>query len=654
MPTPTTAEKRFEQRVTARALADTLAALLPRRTISPQSLAEAGIAPSLVDAVPRLALVEDGAHMATANLPRIELARRTAQHNEVQQSISVADLEVIGTLGEGGMGCVLLARQHSLARDVAIKTLKDADDTASSIRGLLQEARITGALEHPGIVPVHALGLDDSGLPLLVMKRIEGVSFRALLDDPAHRAWKSVLATVTDRVDTSIEVLMRVCQSLEFAHHRGIVHRDVKPENILVGNYGEVYLCDWGIATRIEDAASAAGMLAGTLVYMAPEMLLGDAVDERTDIYLLGATLHEVLTGKPRHDGASTHEILHSIAMSAPFDYDAAVAPDLARLCNRATSVDRAQRPASAEEFRKELAEYLHRRYAMVLCEAALERMRALEALLAAAPSESVPEDLAGAYRNATEARFGFVQSLRVHPLLDVAKQGLDRTLVNLFDLELRQQHVETAAAVFDEMTDPAPQLVKRLSKAREEAEIRRLENEKLRAIARDLDPSVAARSRMIVVGLVGICGLTIALGIHLSSSHIDMTPTDLVTYAAMMLASNFVVLGIFYRRAVETLFNRRMIAFLFLGVGFMLIHRLIALRTGEKVSEILLYDALMMFTAASIGTATFERRLFVLAVVCGLCTAAMVIQPERTVVYFQLMTLGVLPGTIWVWRTPR
>jgi serine/threonine protein kinase len=289
MPTPWTVEQRFEQRVTARALADTLAALPPRCTISPQVLFEAGIASSLVEAPDRMPSSTNVSHTATANLPRLALTRRPASGTVPQSSTPAADLEVLGILGEGGMGCVLLARQHSLARDVAIKTLKDADDTELSIAGLLQEARITGTLEHPGIVPVHALGLDERGSPLLVMKRIEGISFRVLLEDPAHPAWERISAAATDHVETSLEILMRVCQSLAFAHHRGILHRDIKPENIMVGDYGEIYLCDWGIATRIDDA-SASSMLAGTLLYMAPEMLLGETLDARSDVYLLGAS----------------------------------------------------------------------------------------------------------------------------------------------------------------------------------------------------------------------------------------------------------------------------------------------------------------------------------------------------------------------------
>jgi serine/threonine-protein kinase len=159
-----------------------------------------------------------------------------------------SDFDVAGTIGEGGMGRVLLARQRSLARDVAIKTLKD-DASPRDRAALVREARVSGSLEHPGIVPVHTLGADGAGRPLLVMKRIVGVDWETLLRNPDHAAWRTVIGEAGDRLDASLEILGRVCRALELAHDRGVIHRDVKPSNVMVGSFGEVYLVDWGLAT---------------------------------------------------------------------------------------------------------------------------------------------------------------------------------------------------------------------------------------------------------------------------------------------------------------------------------------------------------------------------------------------------------------------
>ncbi|HRI66969.1 MAG TPA: serine/threonine-protein kinase [Polyangium sp.] len=647
MQLPKAIEQQFHERVTSRALADTLAHFPPQRTISARTLAEVSIGAAATLAGAR----EVGVPTATINLPRIALEHRSQPGQTAHEATGSVDFEIIGLLGEGGMGRVYHTRQHSLARDVAVKIAKDNENAAMAARGLLQEGRIMGSLEHPGIVPVHALGLDDSGRPVLVMKRIEGVTLRVLLDDFTHPGWKSISMEATNRIDACISVLMRICQSLAFAHNHGIVHRDIKPENIMIGDYGETYLCDWGVAARIEEANASLGLLVGTPAYMAPEMLFGVEVDARTDVYLLGATLHEILTGRTRHVGSTMGEILGSIAVSAPHEYEATIAPELARLCNWATSSDPAQRPPSADAFRKELAEYMHHRSAMVLCDAALERVRALESLLS---DNAVPKELAVAYRHATEARFGFTQSLRIHPHLEVAKRGLERSVVAMVELELRQGHLETAAALLDELPNPPAEIVTRLAAAHKEADVQRMEAERLRAIARDLDPTIAARSRMLVLGVTAIWSMVIAIGIFVDTSQRELTPLGTVFFSAVWFVVCAIIYLVLHKKATETLFNRRMVSFLFCVVIFLFGHRVIAWRDGDTVSQILKTDMLMYLALTTVGALTFERRLFVVTAICALCLLVVLLHPAGIVWYFQVMTFSMIPAVIWVWRAPH
>jgi hypothetical protein len=154
------------------------------------------------------------------------------------------DITVTGVLGEGGMGRVLSARQRSLGREVAVKTVRDELLDPVTSQALISEGLITGYLEHPNITPVHQLGKDVDGRPLLVMKRITGVVWSDLLADPEHEAWSRLATLPSDRQQAHIEILMQVCNGVSFAHSRGVVHRDIKPDNIMIGEFGEVYLCN--------------------------------------------------------------------------------------------------------------------------------------------------------------------------------------------------------------------------------------------------------------------------------------------------------------------------------------------------------------------------------------------------------------------------
>jgi len=195
--------------------------------------------------------------------------------------------EVKGRLGRGGMGAVYGAYDRALDRDVAVKVLDAPDAPGEAAARLLNEATILARLEHPGIVPVHDAGTTADGRAFYVMKLVRGDRLR---DEIARTP-----TAVTQRLDT----FLRVCDSVSFAHAHGIVHCDLKPENVMLGPFGEVLVMDWGVATRLTSGSGADGVIVGTPGFMAPEQEKGDArVDERTDVYALGRLL-EVMLPKP-------------------------------------------------------------------------------------------------------------------------------------------------------------------------------------------------------------------------------------------------------------------------------------------------------------------------------------------------------------------
>lgn len=536
-----------------------------------------------------------------SDLPTLSLAPE-AQEATKDSRGAAADLETIAVLGEGGMGRVVLAKQRSLRRDVAVKMLH-ADGTDADAAALVREARVAGVLEHPAIVPIHALGADARGRPLLVMKRIEGVSWSAMLADGAHPSWER---RGGDRLAANLEILTQVCHALELAHSRGIIHRDLKPSNVMVGTFGDVYLVDWGLAARAGSGAHELGLV-GTPGYFAPEMALGQNVDARSDVYLLGATLHRVLTGRPRHDAADFYSAIDSAMRSASFEYAPDVPPQLATLCNEATARDPAARPQSARAFRERLAAFLRSRSALSICAAATRSLTSLESLLAAAPAGATLRDPVAAYRLGSEARFGLRESLHIFPEGEEAKGAMRRCLVALVDLELRGGHIEAAEALLRELSPPDPLLAERVDAARREAAARLAETERLRRLVRERDPGTSLRAR---VGLTVVL-LAIAAGIPFLSSvgrADDDAPRRLVI-AVMLAIGGTLTATVVLRRRFETLSHRGVVGVVLGTEVLVLVDRLLGLMASRPISLTLRNDLLLMAAVqVTLGALTFPR----------------------------------------------
>ena len=261
-----------------------------------------------------------------------------------RSSLSSIAIAIGDVIGEGGMGVVRTAIQRSLARTVAIKTTFP-DATAKEAERMLQEAWVTGFLEHPGVVPVHDILRGEDGAPVVVMRRIRGATWEQRRDDAE---WARAQGA-RDLLEQNLRIFVRVCEVVEFAHAKGVIHRDIKPANVMLGSFGEVYLLDWGLALAIGEEAAQhlprAGLsreLTGTLAYAAPEMI--GAIDvplaEHTDVYLLGAVLFELATGRPPHDKPTVTLTFESIASSPPL-VPAAVPARLGAICARAMEKQR-------------------------------------------------------------------------------------------------------------------------------------------------------------------------------------------------------------------------------------------------------------------------------------------------------------------------
>jgi serine/threonine protein kinase len=258
--------------------------------------------------------------------------------------------EILDRLGEGGMGVVYLARDRELGREVALKVLRTPEPSAEERERILREARILASLEHPGIAPIHDVGVLADGRVFYVMKRICGDRLDSFAHSPRPRT-------------ELLRVFRQVCDAVAFAHATGVIHRDLKPQNVMLGAFGEVLVLDWGVAKLRAHPAEAAharevqptgehtgpGAIVGTPGYMAPEQLTGrsTAVDERADVFGLGGILCFLLTGDHPPTGLPDGE--RWLAVPAP----------LRAICERARAPLPEHRYRSASELAADVANYV-------------------------------------------------------------------------------------------------------------------------------------------------------------------------------------------------------------------------------------------------------------------------------------------------------
>ena len=296
---------------------------------------------------------------------------------------------LMSELGRGGLGRVRLALDQQLGREVAVKDLLPQSlHAAEKIRRFLDEARVTGQLEHPGIVPVYSAGLDSQGNPFYAMKRIGGRTLSQAIRE-YHRL-DSADRSKPQRFSELLTVFVSICRTMAFAHQRGVLHRDLKPQNIIVGDFGEAIVVDWGLAKhfasatdttlRAESLAVAtngslvdddhpaggdaahtrAGTIVGTIPYMSPEQALAQPLDARSDVYALGAILFDLLTGSAPFRG-ERREVLRRVQrgkVPSPRSVSPHVPRALEAICLHAMARQAEDRYQSALELADDVVRY--------------------------------------------------------------------------------------------------------------------------------------------------------------------------------------------------------------------------------------------------------------------------------------------------------
>src|SRR5450755_2991164 len=312
-------------------------------------------------------------------------------------------IQVFEEVGRGGMARVLRAVDTKLRRELALKvTLGSRQEMPREhLARFVEEAQITAQLEHPNVMPMHDLGVDPEGHAYFSMKLIRGQSLESIIEKRQAGDTQTLAEFGLRRL---LEVFLHVCQAMEYAHSRGVVHRDLKPGNVMVGDFGEVLVMDWGVAklldrpqtaltvsTKTDDLSESmpdvgprsrsssmpsmtsvrattkawetqVGVVVGTPQYMSPEQAQGLAIDERTDIYALGVMLYEILCGRvPFDDEDPQRTLLRLLAEEPqrPSEINPSVPLELEALALRLLAKEPEQRTLSLRDIREHVLNYV-------------------------------------------------------------------------------------------------------------------------------------------------------------------------------------------------------------------------------------------------------------------------------------------------------
>ena len=497
-------------------------------------------------------------------------------------------------LGVGGHGQVVAARQASLHRTIAVK--QPLDDASLSHR-LLREAQVIGLLEHPNIPPVHFVGCGpDQGL-LVGLKRIEGET----LTDRLSRQ------RPLENLDEDLGVLIQVCNAVGFAHSRGILHLDIKPDNVMTGHYGEVYVLDWGLAVAYQPGV-ADEMLAhetdssvrGTPAFMPREMVVNDDLTPATDVYLLGGLLFYMLTHEAPNAGDSVVEAMQFAYEGGTRTYPDAVPEPLRLICERALALEPADRYRDADAFRTALAAFRTRRQEHdAFAAASVQIGQLLQAVGQKRTSAEQVYQRYGAARAAVEA------VARLDPGRSRENALLEQVLEPVIRWELQRKNVGAAELLLTELTDPDPELVALCAEMRQRDSRAMAELEAFRA---DADPNVENPAKVIYTSLLGF----VLAAIEVAAYLLEVPATAERVLGGYLLF--MVIAGAMTFKARKRLMSNSLNRSLLYAIA-QLVFFALALRIGAVLQVITLpaaiaYDLVLVVVIELFCGATLDRRL--------------------------------------------
>lgn len=508
-------------------------------------------------------------------------------------------------IGSGGNGEVLSATQVSLDRQIAIKRPHATAQSAFQLRQILREARVIGYLEHPNIPPVHFVGEGEHEEELIIgLKHIEGETF--LEDLPRGEPSRDL--------DDDIETLLKICDAVGYAHDRGVLHLDIKPDNVMIGRYGEVYVLDWGLAVAWRDDVPDViprpvidGRLRGTPSYVAPELIEANRPTPASDVFMLGGLLYRLITGYPPNQGGTIYEVLANAHAGKRPPIGHAVPRALAEICERALATRPQDRFVDANAFRDAVTAYRRNRRRYEALSSARRCVKELSALVSnpQSPQQTpVPE----VYRAFGATRQAIDEAERLeetgeHEVGNLRKEAVQSVL----EWELERDNPGGAEALLAELDDVDPDLRARVEAL---AAKRAKDLEELEQLRHEIDPNVARWPRFLFWISVGFVILLTELVPFLMGVEPDPERV-LGGHLAYLGLLGAVTIGL-RKKLLTNRTNRASIALVWVLSLFGLALRAAAYFGRFDLSTTMSLDLLLVALVATFGAFHLDRRILV------------------------------------------
>ncbi len=398
--------------------------------------------------------IADAAQERASVTQRIALVRQHVGQPEDEPPSIPPHYILEASLGEGGMGLIYEAGQTSLNRRIALKMMRPELQQNREMRNdFLNEVLVTGSLEHPNIVPIHEVAVNEDGQIYFAMKCVRG------------QDWDQVIKKKT--TEQNLDIMMKVMDAITFAHSRGVIHRDIKPQNVMLGDYGEVLVMDWGLAVGVHEGAMAEMLnyhnaLAGTPAYMAPEMAKGDErkIGFHSDVYLLGALLFEILTGGPPRQGKDNTELMTKAANNVIRKVFVRKRQELLKIARKAMATKPVNRYHDVASFKAAIRDYQAHQESI-------------------AETDNAEDMLEKAHKNSdydayAQALFAFHQARRMWPDNERACCGEAQVVSQYAECAYARGDLDLAASLLDPAVADHAVMLKRIDKAERDRRARR------------------------------------------------------------------------------------------------------------------------------------------------------------------------------------